>query len=141
MAPMRSINKVRVLPCNMLISHRSVLAIEHENVFHELSEVVGVERAPDLQDKTKLNYFWATVMETQRLASIVPQSLPHLCITDVTIQGYTIPAEAVVLPNLDAVMWDENTWEDPLKFRPERFLDDTGALIKSDSFIPFSVGQ
>ncbi|GFN90137.1 cytochrome p450 2u1 [Plakobranchus ocellatus] len=57
--------------------------------------------------------------------------VPHLCIADVTIQGYTIPAEAVVLPNLDAAMWDENTWEEPLKFRPKRFLDDTGALIKT----------
>ncbi|GFN74308.1 cytochrome p450 2u1 [Plakobranchus ocellatus] len=112
-----------------------------KKVYHELSEVVGVERAPDLQDKAKLNYFWATVMETQRLASILPQSVPHLCIADVTIQGYTIPAETVVLPNLDAVMLDENTWEEPQKFRPERFLDDTGALIKPDSFMPFSVGR
>ncbi|GFO32240.1 cytochrome p450 2u1, partial [Plakobranchus ocellatus] len=66
-------------------------------------------------------------------------SVPHLCIADVTIQGYTIPAETVVLPNLDAVMLDENTWEEPQMFRPERFLDDTGALIKPDSFIPFSL--
>ncbi|GFO10055.1 cytochrome p450 ii f2-like protein ii [Plakobranchus ocellatus] len=62
---------LRHIPGNFLDS--KTLNREAHVVYHELSEEVGVERAPDLQDKTKLNYFWATVMETQRLGSIVPQ--------------------------------------------------------------------
>ncbi|GFR58999.1 cytochrome P450 2D14-like, partial [Elysia marginata] len=67
--------------------------------------------------------------------------IPHLCIAEVTLQGYTIPAGTTVLPNLDIVMMDENIWEKPLEFRPERFIDDKGNLIKHEAFMPFSVGR
>ncbi len=38
----------------------------------EMDQVVGFERPPGLEDKPKLNYFVASIMETQRIASIVP---------------------------------------------------------------------
>ncbi|RUS78661.1 hypothetical protein EGW08_013588 [Elysia chlorotica] len=70
-----------------------------------------------------------------------PISVPHFAAGDVTLQGYTIPAGATVLPNLDSVMMDEKVWEEPLKFSPRRFIDAAGSLIKHEAFMPFSVGR
>jgi hypothetical protein len=36
---------------------------------------------------------------------------------------------------------DPNIWGDPQNFRPERFLDENGKLIKHDAFIPFGSGK
>ena len=36
-------------------------------IFSEISEEVGLERAPDMHDKTKLNFLNATILETQRI--------------------------------------------------------------------------
>ncbi|KAK3737805.1 hypothetical protein RRG08_063211 [Elysia crispata] len=110
-----------------------------EKVYQEILREVGTGRTPGLQDKPQLRYTQASIMETQRLASIVPSSVPHYCAADVTLQGYTIPAGTTVLPNLDSVMMDENTWEKPLQFSPDRFLDEKGNIIKHEAFMPFSV--
>ncbi|KAK3710185.1 hypothetical protein RRG08_014501 [Elysia crispata] len=108
-------------------------------VYQEICSVTGPDREPDIQDKVKLPYTNAVIMETQRLASILPQSVPHYCKAETIIQGYTIPAGTTVLPSLDSVLMDEETWEEPLKFRPERFLHE-GRVVKPDAFIPFSTG-
>ncbi|KAK3774221.1 hypothetical protein RRG08_050729 [Elysia crispata] len=42
-------------------------------MYEEICSVMGPERAPDMQDKVKLPYTNAVIMETQRLASIAPQ--------------------------------------------------------------------
>ena len=67
-------------------------------------------------------------------------SVPHYCCADTILEGYTIPAGTTVLPSLDSVLMDEDTWEEPLKFRPERFLNQ-GKIVKPDAFIPFSMGK
>ncbi|RUS90053.1 hypothetical protein EGW08_002166, partial [Elysia chlorotica] len=41
-------------------------------MYEEIHSVTGPDRAPDMQDKAKLPYTCAVLMETQRLASITP---------------------------------------------------------------------
>ncbi|KAH9494452.1 hypothetical protein Btru_020048 [Bulinus truncatus] len=95
-----------------------------KKIFHEILENVGTERVPTEQDKAKLNYLNAAIMETQRLASITPNAFLHTCPRDVTIRGYTIPKGTYIMPYLDSVLHDEKIWEnDVMSFRPERFLD------------------
>ncbi|BFZ12387.1 hypothetical protein BsWGS_15427 [Bradybaena similaris] len=120
-----------------MIHHQDV----QKKIFKEIEEVVGLERAPTMNDKTKLNYLNAAIMETQRIASIVPFSLIHMCTADVTVRGYVIPKGTRIFPNLDAVLLDKKTWGDPLNFRPERFLDSEGNLVVPEQFVPFSLGR
>lgn len=54
--------------------------------------------------------------------------------------GYDIPANMEVWPNLWAVHHDPDLWGDPDVFRPERFLDSEGKVVKPDYLIPFSTG-
>lgn len=110
-------------------------------VFQEIKEVVGTERAPAMQDRTKLNYTNAVILETQRLASIVPLGVPHYSNKDTTIKGYTIPAGTTILSNLDAVLLCADTWKDPLDFRPERFLDAQGNVTQPEQFVVYSIGR
>ena len=46
-----------------------------------------------------------------------------------------------VVPNLYAVHMDPSVWNDPLIFRPERFLDESGNLTCKDLIMPFSIGE
>ncbi|KAL8612108.1 hypothetical protein ACOMHN_013987 [Nucella lapillus] len=42
---------------------------------------------------------------------------------------------------MESVLSDEQTWEDPEVFRPERFLDDSGKCVRPAEFVPFSLGR
>jgi cytochrome P450 len=113
-----------------------------EKVYQEINDNVGKERLPSIQDRTNLTYLNAVIAETQRLASLVPMSLPHMTSEEVTVRGYTLPKGTHILPNLDSVLHDTTTWgEDALSFRPERFIDDNGKLNIPEQFIPFSAGR
>jgi len=107
----------------------------------EMDNAIGKEKRPNIQDRSKLAFFNACVMETQRFSSIVPLSLSHLCTKTTTISGYTIPAGTIIIPNLDSVLASEKTWGDPHNFRPERFIDDNGILLHKEELIPFGIGR
>ncbi|KAK3765107.1 hypothetical protein RRG08_061398, partial [Elysia crispata] len=111
-----------------------------EKSFKEIENVVGTERTPTMHDKTKMKFTHAAILETQRLATIGPLGVPHFCNKDTVIKGYTIPAGTTVLSNLDAVLLSDKTWDQPLEFRPDRFLYNDGNLIHPEEFIPFSIG-
>ncbi|BFZ07132.1 hypothetical protein BsWGS_10171 [Bradybaena similaris] len=113
-----------------------------EKLFQEIKEQVGLNRAPGIQDRCKLPYINAAIMETLRLASIVPLSLMHTCSEDTTLRGYTIPKGAFIVPNLDSVLFDKSIWgEDAMTFKPERFLDANGKVKDREELIPFGIGR
>ena len=60
-----------------------------DQVQEELSRVVG-SRQVRVEDRMSLPYTDAVIHETQRLANIVPMSIPHKTSRDVTFQGYFI---------------------------------------------------
>ena len=45
-----------------------------------------------------------------------------------------------ILSNIWAVHNDSDVWDEPEKFKPERFLDENGDFIQSKDIIPFSIG-
>ncbi|XP_059152549.1 cytochrome P450 2U1-like [Physella acuta] len=112
-----------------------------KKIFNEIMEHVGTDRAPNIYDKPKLKYLNAFIMETQRTTSLLPLSLPHACNQDTVLLGFNIPKGTQILINLDSVLRDEKIWGDPENFRPERFLDEQGNLIKREELIPFSIGR
>ena len=109
-------------------------------VQEEIDSAVGRNRLPRLGDK--LPFTEATIMEVQRIASIVPTGVPHVAAEDTTLQGFFIPKDTILLPNLWAVHHDANVWSEPEKFKPERFLDEDGNVHQpEDNYAPFSVGK
>ena len=60
------------------------------------------------------------------------------------MEGYDVPEDSVVLANLWGFMKDPDHWEDPLMFRPERFLDETEMGLevnKRERFVPYGMGR
>lgn len=45
------------------------------------------------------------------------------------------------MPTLDSVLYDNQEFPDPEKFKPEHFLDESGKFKYSDYFKPFSAGE
>lgn len=74
-----------------------------KKIYKEIEEYVGLDRVPNMSDKPKLKYLNAFIMETQRMGSLVPFALTHVCAQDTVLNGFTIPKGAQVIPNLDAV--------------------------------------
>ena len=65
-------------------------------------------------------------------------------IRDITIGGYHIPKGTLVGLNLPKVLSDEREWQEPEKFKPERFLDHDGKFVgwnKLHGFMPFGIGR
>ncbi|XP_071752464.1 cytochrome P450 2K1-like [Centroberyx gerrardi] len=111
-----------------------------DQVQEELSRVIG-SRQVRVEDRKILPYTDAVIHETQRLANIVPMSLPHKTSQDVTFQGYFIKKGTTVYPLLTSVLYDETEWESPCTFNPAHFLDKDGTFVKRDAFMPFSAGR
>jgi len=111
-----------------------------KKVQQEIDQVLG-DRTPTLDDRGRLCYTEATIMEIQRLGSIAPQAVPHRTLSDVQIKGYKIPKDTFVFSMLYYIMRDPDYWQSPDNFQPERFLDSEGKIVKEERFIPFGVGK
>ncbi|XP_046401746.1 methyl farnesoate epoxidase-like isoform X2 [Ischnura elegans] len=110
----------------------------------ELDRVVGRERLPSLEDKPRLPYAEAMVQEILRISSVVALCVPHAPLTSkdaISFRGYRIPKGTRVLFNFYDLHHDPNYWDDPLSFKPERFLDGNENLIRHDPLLPFSAGK
>ncbi|KAL4223735.1 cytochrome P450 1B1 [Mactra antiquata] len=112
--------------------------IQHK-VYTELISVIGKERLPKLSDQPNLPYTTAVILETQRLASVMPLLYPHITVEDVTFSGFNIPKDTVVLFNVWSVHHDAKYWKQPMKFDPDRFIKD-GCLHIPDHYLPFGEG-
>jgi len=66
--------------------------------------------------------------------------VPHRTLGDVRVRGYKIPKDTFVFSMLYYIMRDPDHWEDPNEFKPERFLDQEGRLVRHERFLPFGVG-
>ncbi|CAA2996947.1 cytochrome P450 76A1-like [Olea europaea subsp. europaea] len=113
-----------------------------KKVREELDRVVGVNRLVEEKDVENMPYLQAVVKETLRLHPALPLLLPRNTMEDTKYMGYLIPKGTQVLVNAWAIGRDPDSWEDPLSFKPERFLK-SSIEYKGQHFelIPFGSGR
>lgn len=118
-----------------------ILNPEIQKKCHEELDLLA-SHTPCLSDMSSLNFCQATILETLRLGCIAPGTLLHKALVDVEIAGYHIPKGTMLCGNFMATHLDPEHWSEPLKFKPERFLDNEGLILKEmPNFFPFSVGK
>ena len=122
-----------------MINHPEV----QEKMQAEISKTVGNGRSPSLSDKSNLPYCEAVMYETLRLSNVGPLALPHLVTGDIEHNGYLIPNGCVLMPCLDSVSIDEETFPDCYSFKPDRFLNEDGKfnITNDNNILTFSLGK
>ena len=121
---------------SLLLNHPEVL----EKARNEIDEHIGQGRLIEDSDFPKLPYLRCIINETLRLFPAAPLLVPHFSSEDCTISGYKIPRNTTLMINAWAIHRDPNLWEEPTKFKPERFEGiDVGC--EGFKFIPFGKGR
>nr|XP_056704199.1 cytochrome P450 2C20-like [Euleptes europaea] len=110
-------------------------------VQEEIDEVVGANRAPNMEDRVRMPFTNAVVHEIQRYEILAFESMPREMTCHTVFRGFTIPQYTMVIPVLSSVHFDPLQWENPDEFNPEHFLDEKGEFRKNDAFMPFSAGK
>ncbi|XP_048319339.1 (S)-N-methylcoclaurine 3'-hydroxylase isozyme 1 [Ziziphus jujuba] len=120
-----------------LIRNPRCMKIVEEELAREISQdLVKESHLPNL------TYLQACVKEAMRLHPSAPLLLPHRAVESCQVMTYTIPKDSMVLVNFWAISRDPDYWEDPLVFKPERFLN-LSLDFKGNDFqlIPFGSGR
>ncbi|BFZ19731.1 hypothetical protein BsWGS_22770 [Bradybaena similaris] len=120
------------------------LLAKHEDVqtrlVAEIDSLLG-KRQADSSDLQKLPLLKACVKETLRLFPPIPINA-RTTTEDISIGGYHIPKDTIIMLNLYAVARDETIFPDPDVFKPDRWLRGDGdeAAAHPFSMIPFGFG-
>ncbi|GBO29499.1 Cytochrome P450 2U1, partial [Araneus ventricosus] len=113
-----------------------------KKVQQEIMDVIGTERQPEYIDMRSMPYTHAVILELMRWKSIVPLDLVHYTLSDSTVGGYEIPKGTTIIANFWNAHHDPRYWDEPDKFKPERFLSKDGkSVVKSSNFMAFSLGR
>ncbi|KAJ0732938.1 putative cytochrome P450 [Helianthus annuus] len=93
-------------------------------------------------DLVRLPYLEACFKETLRLHPAGPLLIPRKAVETCEIMGYTIPKDSQVLVNVWAINRDPKIWDDPLSFKPERFIGSNVSYKGNDfGYLPFGSGR
>ncbi|KAF2266557.1 cytochrome P450 CYP2 subfamily [Lojkania enalia] len=89
----------------------------------ELMRAVGPSRTPTFADISNLPYVRACVKEMLRMNPILAPGIRHFSDNDIIYKEHVIPKGTVLLANTAFLHYDPNRYQDPFKFKPERYLN------------------
>ncbi|XP_071911283.1 cytochrome P450 81Q32-like [Coffea arabica] len=119
--------------------------LNHPNVLQKARDELEKMQPGHLlndSDLSKLPYLRCIINETLRLFPAAPTLVPHFSSEDCTIGGYEVPKGTTLLVNVWAIHRDPNVWEEPNKYKPERFEGmDEGGWNEGFKFLPFGKGR
>ncbi|RDK42759.1 cytochrome P450, partial [Aspergillus phoenicis ATCC 13157] len=87
----------------------------------ELDRVIGTN-LPTTEDRTHVPYINAVIKEVLRWNPVTPLGVAHASTKEDVYEGYRIPKDATMVPNIWAFLHDPKVYSDPMTFNPERFL-------------------
>nr|XP_043627095.1 cytochrome P450 89A2-like [Erigeron canadensis] len=132
--------------------------VKHPEIQSKLyDEIVGVvgpsptgEEEPVINedDLNKMLYLKAIVLEGLRRHPPSHFVLPHRVMKEVEVNGYVFPKGAIVNFMVGEMGLDPKVWDDPMEFKPERFMANNGSNgafdisgSKGIKMMPFGAGR
>jgi cytochrome P450 len=109
-----------------------------EKLRAEVDCVIG-ERPPTADDLPSLSFTEKIVLESMRLRPPV-YIMGREVTADCTIGGYRVPRGFTVLMSQWVVQRDPRFFEEPERFRPERWTDDFARRLPKFAYFPFGGG-
>ncbi|CAN0878349.1 Valine N-monooxygenase 1 [Linum grandiflorum] len=123
-----------------LINQPDIMA----NATAEIDRVVGKDRLVQESDIRSLDYVKACTREAFRLHPMAPFNIPHVAMQDTVVAGYFIPKGSQALLSRYGLGRNPKVWADPLKYDPERHMNDGPEVVLAEHdlrFISFSTGR
>ncbi|KAF8134340.1 cytochrome P450 [Boletus edulis] len=88
----------------------------------EVDSIVRDDRLPAMKDRDALPYVNAICMEILRWNVVIPIA-GHVSTKDIHYEGHLIPKGSFLAPNIWFILSNPETYQDPERFDPERFLE------------------
>ncbi|XP_045809907.1 cytochrome P450 89A2-like [Trifolium pratense] len=117
-----------------------------EKLYDEIKEVVKHNEEIEEEHLQRMPYLKAVVLETFRRHPPGHFILPRAVIQETIMDGYKIPKNAMINFPVAELGWDPNVWENPMEFKPERFLNGEDVNFDLKGFkeikmMPFGAGR
>ncbi|KAI8207764.1 Cytochrome P450 monooxygenase COX2 [Colletotrichum sp. SAR 10_76] len=105
-----------------------VMMINYPRVMHKaqqvLDEVVGRDRLPTHDDRSRMPYIDAIIDEVMRYRPVVPSGVDHLSVEEDEYMGCRIPKGTIIVTSQFSLARDKAAFgADAEEFRPERWLE------------------
>uniref|UniRef100_A0A803NDV2 Cytochrome P450 n=1 Tax=Chenopodium quinoa TaxID=63459 RepID=A0A803NDV2_CHEQI len=121
-----------------LLRHPQVM----QQLLNEVRTIMGENVHVNDSDLEQMKYLKAVIKETLRLHPPIPLLIFRQPTQDTEILGYDVPAGRAVTINCWAIQRDPISWDEPEKFKPERFLISSTDFRGQDlQLIPFPAGR
>ncbi|XP_062076618.1 ent-kaurene oxidase-like [Humulus lupulus] len=111
-----------------------------DRLYREIIELCGSEKLTE-DRLSQLPYLMAVFHETLRRHSPVPIIPLRYAHEDTQLGGYYIPAGTEIAINIYGCNMDENKWENPEEWNPERFLDEKHDPMDLYKTMTFGAGK
>ncbi|XP_062119681.1 cytochrome P450 89A2-like [Humulus lupulus] len=132
-----------------LVKHPQI----QEKLYEEIKGVMGDDdrrRGKEIEeeDLQRMPYLKAVILEGLRRHPPGHFVLPHAVSEDVVVGGHVVPKKGSVNFMVAEMGWDPKVWEDPMAFKPERFLVGDDSKVEFDitgnreiKMMPFGAGR
>lgn len=118
-----------------------------EKLFMEIKGVVqdGEENIKE-EELQKMPYLKAIILEGLRRHPPGHFVLPHAVTEDAVLGKYVVPKDGTINFMVAEMGWNPKVWEDPMAFKPERFLNSGGETFditgsREIKMMPFGAGR
>ncbi|WCJ27743.1 Cytochrome P450 superfamily protein [Euphorbia peplus] len=114
-------------------------------LFNEIKGIMkNGENEVHEEELNKLPYLKAVILEGLRRHPPLHSLMPHAVTEDAELDKYVIPKKAIINFKVADIGRDQAVWDDPMAFKPERFLESGGFDMSGSGHIkmmPFGAGR